>query len=241
MKPQVKTHCPASIEPARFWLWVDGVGGFLVCEGTECTLGQPVGADVDVGILADISSRHAVIHRRQDDYMLEPLRPVAIDGRKLAGPALLADRATIQLGESVRLAFRRPHPYSNSACLAIASQHRTSPLCDGILLAGDSLVLGPGPRAHVQCPAGSGEILLYRQQAGWFCRATGPLEIDGRTTAGGGPLGFDRKTASPQPLSPCGRWQGEGSGKTEAVLRPNPRRTSRVVGPDFSFTLEEAG
>ncbi|HWC90899.1 MAG TPA: hypothetical protein VG433_14615, partial [Pirellulales bacterium] len=74
-------------------------------------------------------------------------------------------------------------------------------------LAGDSLVLGPGPRAHIECPAGSGEILLYRQQARWFCRGAGPLEIDGRITAGGGPLG----------------------------------RTSRVVGPDFSFTLEEAG
>jgi hypothetical protein len=207
MKPLVQPHFEASIEPARFWLWVDGVGGFLVCEGAECTIGQPVGAGVDVGILADISSRHAVIHRRQDDYVLEPLRPAAIDGRTLAGPALLADRSTIQLGESVQLAFRRPHPYSNSACLALASQHRTSPLCDGVLLAGDSLVLGPGQRAHVQCPAGSVEIVLYRQHGQWFCRADGPLEIDGRPTAGGGPLG----------------------------------RASRVVGPDFSFTLEEAG
>ncbi|HEY5315994.1 MAG TPA: FHA domain-containing protein [Pirellulales bacterium] len=207
MKPLVQSHCQASIEPTRFWLWVDGVGGFLVCEGAEYTIGQPVGAGVDIGILADISSRHAVIHRRQDDYMLEPLRPVAIDGRTLKGPALLADRATIQLGASVRLAFRRPHPYSNSACLAIASQHRTSPSCDGVLLAGDSLVLGPGPRAHIQCPAGSGEILLYRQQSQWFCRAAAPLEIDGQAATGGGPLG----------------------------------RSSRVVSPDFSFTLEEAG
>jgi hypothetical protein len=188
MKPQLQSRCQSSSKPARFWLWVDGVGGFLVCEGPECTIGQPAASGVDIGILADISSRHAVIRRQQDDYLLEPLRATSLDGRSLAGPALLADRATIQLGETVRLAFRRPHPYSASACVHLASRHRTAPSCDGVLLAGDSLVLGPGSRSHVHCPAWMGEIVLYRQNAQWFCRAAGPVEIDARSTAGGGPL-----------------------------------------------------
>ncbi|HEX4150415.1 MAG TPA: FHA domain-containing protein [Pirellulales bacterium] len=206
MKPQLQSRCQSMQKPARFWLWVDGVGGFLVCEAAACTIGQPA-AEVEIGILADVSSRQAIIRRQQDDYLLEPLRPTKLEGRVLAGPALLSDRATIQLGESVRLLFRRPHPYSASACLNLASGHRTLPASDGILLAADSLVLGASSRAHVRCRAWTSEVVLYRQQGQWACRSAGPVEIDARQTIGGGLL----------------------------------ERSSRIVGPDFSFSLEEAG
>lgn len=206
MKPTVQSHPPAPGTSARSWLWVDGVGGFLVCGGPTCTIGQPVGEGVDIAILADISSRHAVIHYHSDGYVLEPLRPTLVDGLPSQGPAVLGRRATIELG-SVRLDYCRPHPYSTSARLEIVSKHGTSPSCDGILLAGDSLVLGPGQQAHVRSSNRSGELVLYREQGRWLVRGREPLEIDGVLSDAGGPLG----------------------------------RGSRVVGPDISFTFEEAG
>ena len=53
---------PTPHPAARFLLWVDGVGGYLVCEGDEVTLGQPVqGSYVDVPVLGDVSRIHNAV------------------------------------------------------------------------------------------------------------------------------------------------------------------------------------
>src|SRR5438093_1143339 len=44
---------------ARFMLWIDAVGGYLVCLGDEIVIGQAApGTKVDVPIQADISRKH---------------------------------------------------------------------------------------------------------------------------------------------------------------------------------------
>lgn len=183
MERLAQSQLRPSALPTHRWLWVDGVGGFLVCTGDECTIGQPVGG-AEIGIFADISRRHATIRRDEADWVLEPLRPTAMNGQVLDRTVWLADRAEIQLGTSVRLKFERPHPYSNSARLTMASGHRFCPSCDGVLLAGDSLVLGPGSRAHVRLPPEAGEIVLYRQGEQWFCRSDDALEVEGQPAVG---------------------------------------------------------
>ena len=46
----------------RFLLWIDGVGGYLVCLGDEVILGQASSEyQVDIPIQADLSRRHAKI------------------------------------------------------------------------------------------------------------------------------------------------------------------------------------
>ncbi|MCG8583415.1 MAG: hypothetical protein MI757_01725, partial [Pirellulales bacterium] len=53
---------PAS--SSRLALWVDEVGGYLVCLSDQLTIGQPVsGSEVDIPILGDVSRKHAVIER----------------------------------------------------------------------------------------------------------------------------------------------------------------------------------
>lgn len=190
----------------RLWLWVDGVGGFLVCEADTVVIGQPVlDASVDVPILADISRRHAQIRRRGESYLLEAWREVKIDGQPVDRIGLLRPDRIIELGGGVRLRFSQPHPLSLSARLDIVSRHRTQPTSDGILLVHDTLVLGPSRDSHIVCPEWSHELVLYRQAGEWFCRAAGvELSIDGITTRG----------------------------------RTSITRRSRVVGPDFSISLE---
>ncbi len=197
--------------PRQFSLWVDGVGGYLVCMDDEVVLGQASPENltgpqrVHVAIRGDLSRRHAIIHRRGEAYTLEPLAPVRINGRPVQSCTLLSDRAEIVLGESTRLRFRQPHPLSATARLEFLSRHRSQPYSDAVLLMGESCVLGPGERSHVVCRDWPQDLVLYREGHALGCRTGQPIEIDGRTCNGHGRV----------------------------------TRTSRIVGDNFSVTLEE--
>jgi hypothetical protein len=172
----------------RFMLWIDAVGGFHVCLGDEITIGQAhPGARVDVPIQADICRKHVKIRREGEGYILEPLASkVAVDGKTLAGLALLSDGDEITLNDAVRLRFRKPHVLSASARLEIVSPHRTQPFADSVLLMAESCVLGPKWQNHVVCREWGGDVVLYRQEDKLFCRAMESIEIDGRLCDGRG-------------------------------------------------------
>ncbi len=164
----------------RFFLWIDTVGGFLVCTGDTVVLGQPdQKGEVDVPLLGDLSRKHAIIRRVGEGYLLEPLREVRVNGEPTGSAMSLADGALIELGEGVRLHFRRPHPLSATARLEFASSHRTQPKCDAVLLLADTCVLGPSTQSHVVCPDWKDEVVVCRQQGDLFCRTTGSIDIDG--------------------------------------------------------------
>ena len=172
----------------HFRLWVDAVGGFLVCGGDEIVLGQAVpGNRVDVPILADVSRQHARICRA-DGYFVEPLRRVCVEGREIHSPTVLADGDEIELGAGVRLRFRQPHALSATARLEWVSQHRTQPSANAVLLLAESCVLGPQWNSHVVCRSWSGEVVLYRRDGQLYCRAREGVEVDGRFCDGEGLL-----------------------------------------------------
>ncbi len=165
---------------SRFLLWVDAVGGYWVCLGDEVVLGQPVSAGrVDVPILGDVSGRHARIRRDSEGYLIEALRDVKVDGRQIEHTALLSDGARIQLGEAVRLLFRRPLALSATARLEFLSRHRTHPSTDAVLLMADACVLGPKLHSHVLCRDWPQEVVIYRHEGQLYCRTAGSFEIDG--------------------------------------------------------------
>jgi len=198
-----------SVAGDRFVLWIDAVGGFLICLADEVVLGQasPEGK-ADVAIHADLARRHAIIRRDGEGYWLEPLRPkqVRVDGQLIDGPTTLSDGRVLELGEGVKLRFRRPHPLSTTARLEPASFHRTQPTTDGVLLMADACIIGPHPQSHILAPEVEGEVVLFRQAGSnsLACRGPGELEIDGVAHRRRGPLAGH----------------------------------SRVVGETFSFTVE---
>jgi hypothetical protein len=169
----------------RALLWVDEVGGFLVCLDDCVVLGQPSPGDgVAVPILADLSRRHAMIRRDGGAYVLEPHQRTSVDGRPIAGPHVLADNQLIQLGDSVRLRFNKPHALSATARLTIESHHKTQPSADAILLMADSCVLGPNKHCHVRCRDWKRDVVVYRNNDQLLCRADEPLVIDGAAAGG---------------------------------------------------------
>jgi hypothetical protein len=174
----------------RFMLWIDAVGGYLVCLGDEVTIGQAVPNNrVDVPILADLSRKHAKICRRGEGYVLEPLgHKIVLDGKPVTGPTLLSDGDEIVLGDAVKLRFRKPHALSASARLEMLSPHRTQPGADAVILMAESCVLGPKWNNHVVCRDWNGDVVLYRSDHNIMCRAMESIEIYGRLHDGRGPV-----------------------------------------------------
>jgi len=172
-------------QPKRALLWVDEVGGFLVCLDDQIVLGQPSqGGAIAVPILADLSRRHAVIRREAGAYVLEPLQAVRIDGREVTGPTVLVDGQSIQLGDSVRLRFTKPHALSATARLDFESHHKTQPSADAVLLMADSCVMGPNPHCHVRSRTAQHDVVLYRSGEGLQCRSAAELVVDGEARSG---------------------------------------------------------
>jgi hypothetical protein len=197
---------------SRLALWVDAVGGYLVCLSDKLTLGQPVPGDsVDIPILGDVSRRHAMIERDAEGYVLRPLRATFLDGRRVENPRELKDSEMIGLGDEggVQLAFRRPHALSMTARLDLKSRNRFEPAMDGAILMADTCILGPQASSHIVCPDWRHEVVLFRQGERLFCRTSGPLEIDGRRV------------------------------KTENGRPAEILRSSRIEGRDFAMSLEE--
>jgi hypothetical protein len=190
----METETPSKPRP-QFLLWVDGVGGYLVCFEDDLLLGQAVpGRHVDIAILGDLSRKHARL-RREDGYLIDPIQRVCIDDREIHDTTMLHDGNEIQLGNSVRLRFRQPHALSATARLDLVSRHRTQPTADGVLLMAESCVLGPKWQNHVVCREWSNDVVLYRRDGELFCRAMEPIEIDGQFCEGQGRLGSNSHVA----------------------------------------------
>jgi hypothetical protein len=184
-----------SSRPQRFVIWVDAVGGFLVCVGDEVTFGQAVvDARVDVPLVADVARRHATIRRDAEGYVLDPSGETWLDDRRLESAAPLADAAALRLGP-VALRFCRPHPLSATARIDLASPHRLRPSCDAVLLLAQSCVLGPKPTSHIVCPDWRQEVVLFYSSGKLNCHVPGEFEIDGRPHTDCGRLGPGSRVA----------------------------------------------
>lgn len=188
-----------------FLLWVDGVGGYLVCTSNVNTLGQSVPqANISIPIQGDLRRRHARVETVAGHHLIQPLGPVALEDVPLTSPAELKHKQIITLDGGVRIKYTQPHPLSKTARLDFVSRHRTCPWSDAILLVSQSIVLGPNRANHIFCPTWPMDLMLFERNGTWFCRTKEQFEIDGQEVDQEGQIRFD----------------------------------SRIVGEDFSLTLE---
>ena len=163
----------------RFFLWIDGVGGYLVCLGSRVTVGQATpDSFVDIPLFADVSRLHASLTRDAEGYVLEATRPLLVNGQK-AERTLLQNGDRVTLGNSCQLLFTQPVPVSSSARIDVVSGHRLPLTVDGVLLMADTLVLGPDSQAHVVVPDLQQPVVLFRQKDGLAMRAVGEFSVDG--------------------------------------------------------------
>ncbi len=148
----------------RLIAWIDEIGGFLLCLSDEVMIGQPSsGGGVDIPVRADLARRHASIRREKENYVLTPIHTTKVDGHQLTGPVVLNNNALIELGDSLRLRFIKPHTLSATAVLRIESKHKTEPAVDSVVLMSESCVLGPGSHSHIHCPGWLSDVVLFRR------------------------------------------------------------------------------
>ena len=180
------THTPVCTP--RHLLWIDGVGGFLLCLAPRVTIGHASARPTpDVPLLADVSRLHAALQRDAEGYALEAMRPTTVNGTEAERVSLRSgDRIT--LGPSCQLVFVQPLPVSASARLDIVSGHRLAFPVTNVLLMADTLVLSGGTRGHVHVPDLGQPIIVFRQHDGLALRYDGAMEIDGRRLNGRAPL-----------------------------------------------------
>ncbi len=164
----------------RFLLWLDAVGGFLVCLADRVSIGQPVARRVDVPIMADLARLHAWIERRGDGYSLRAARSATVNGRVVKQRATLSDDARVLLGRDVQLRFSRPSCRSRTARLRLESPHRLSLATNEVLLMADTCTIGPGPSAHVRAAGWNREIVMCRNGTELWIHAAAPFQVDGR-------------------------------------------------------------
>ena len=165
----------------RSMLWVDGVGGFLLCVDPQITVGRALpDAGIEIPVLGDLHRRHLRIARVGSDFLATALAEVSVGGQAISNPHLLQKNQRLTLGKTVVIEFRIPHPLSTSARLNIVSRHRTQPWADAIILVSDTVILGPQETSHIVCPEMEGELVLCWGQNGWTCRYAGNIEVDGK-------------------------------------------------------------
>lgn len=186
-----------SIERAQaaantFLLWVDGVGGFLVCTDPRNIIGQAVpNAGISIPILGDLRRRHARIETINGQHLLQFLGTDRVQGYAVEQPLALKCGQSIGLDGGVDLKYTQKHPLSTTARIDFVSRHRTQPWSDAILLAGQSIILGPNPNNHVYCPKWQEDLILFRRNNEWFCRGKTSFEIDGKEIDSEGPINFE--------------------------------------------------
>jgi hypothetical protein len=175
--------------PQRYLLWIDGVGGYLLCLGSRVTIGQAtLETQADVPLIADIARLHATLTRDAEGYVLESVRPLQVNGQPVTR-ALLRPNDRVTLGTSCQFQFHLPVGVSSTARLDLVSGHRLPLALDGVLLMADTLVLGPEGQVHVTVPDLKQPVVLFRHKDGLGLRHRGTLLINGQKSPERGLLG----------------------------------------------------
>jgi hypothetical protein len=164
--------------PKRFFLWIDGVGAFLVCMGNRISIGQATGeGPVDVPLFADVSRIHAALTRDAECYLLEASKAVSLN-RAPVERAVLQSGDCINLGHTCQMTFELPVPGGLSARLLLSGGRRLPMAVDGVLLMADMLVLGRGEKVHVHIPDLEKPVYLVRQKDQLLIQWEGEFRID---------------------------------------------------------------
>lgn len=161
-------------------LWIDGVGCWLVHWGDVLHLAGP-GSDArgsSLSFNADLSRRHAVLRRREDDHVLEPIGRTTLNGKPLDREAFLKNGDTLGLGADVKLRYLKPSNLSTTGVLEFVAGPRTTSRLDGVILLDRNCVLGAGDDAHIKCRGWERQVVLFLKGNALWCRPDATLSLD---------------------------------------------------------------
>jgi hypothetical protein len=164
----------------RALLWIDGVGGYLLCLSEQVSFGQATpNVKVDIPIFADISRLHGYFFRDGEGYLLEAVHPVVLN-QQTVQRGLLQDGDRLTLGSSCQWRFAQPVPVSSTARLDFVSGHRLRWAVDGVILMSETCVLGATGAAHIPIQQLRRRAVLFRTNEGLGVQIGGDFILDGQ-------------------------------------------------------------
>jgi hypothetical protein len=184
MTPLPVAQPTSSVGRSAFLLHVDGVGSYHVACGPAVTAGPANGpATPDVALLADARTPRVTFLRSDDDYFLQSIDTVLVNGKPTTG-TLLGNGDKIALGPRCRLTFRRPNAASSTAVLELSGARLPRGDVGQIVLLDRELLIGPGAGAHVRCDdLAAPAVLQQAGDGGMLLRAADAVQVDGRPAA----------------------------------------------------------
>lgn len=178
--PRLQQKKPLS-DAGRWRLWVDGCGGFLLLTGNSWSLGGIASASrsdreitVDIRVQADWPRNAGTIARQDEHYVWTQSQ--AENEEK---PTLIESGKVIPAAGSAKLVLHQPNPLSPTAVLVLEPPHRFADHVDGVLLADQTILIGPSADCHARGSMLTGKVLLVRREEGWFAKAVGEQEFVG--------------------------------------------------------------
>jgi hypothetical protein len=187
-------------------LWIDGVGGYVICSADAFQFGASTSRVADASVFADLPEHAFSIATIAESCILEPItRAVNINGRLVERPTVLKSNDRIDVGQ-VSLLYRRPNPFSRTAILTLASRHRWNHHVDGVILMSHCCLIGNTTHAHIFNPHSDMEWMLTKDKDAWGIASRSADQISS-----------DRRQK--QALMPMRRFKGEGIQLTLTVER----------------------
>ncbi len=165
-------------------LRIDRVGSFRLLLKDTVTIGGPrhSGRPGHIALFSQLSAEHAELRRSTSGYSIHPVNgavkrtsvaPALENTRSASGDtehgqlliheAALTNNCRVGLNSDVSLQVRCSSPLCQSAVLEIEPVNRLVNRVEGIVLMDSMLILGPGRRAHIQCPHWEQSAVLTAQ------------------------------------------------------------------------------
>ncbi|OYP31716.1 hypothetical protein CGZ80_20700 [Rhodopirellula sp. MGV] len=154
-------------------LWIDRCGGYALFAGDRLTIGgvRQNGETADVTVQADWRRNEGTLIRHGGDYFWSPS---VSDGnnsgpRSMAPPKrqLLVDGSRFPISGSATMLLRKPSVLSASAVLELQPPHRFDGHVDHILIAAQTLLIGPTEANHIRCSGMDVSAVLVIRDGRW--------------------------------------------------------------------------
>lgn len=152
--------------PASRWrLWIDGCGGYLLLAGDQWTLGGlSHDSRADICVRADLPRLAGTVERSGGDYFWKGVQES--DRREL-----IPSGRTLALPGSARLTLHQPSALCESAVLTLSPPHRFDQHVDAVLLANETVLVGPSPDCHIRWRQSPDRAVLIRRDGQWLAKS----------------------------------------------------------------------
>ncbi|MCS7167010.1 MAG: hypothetical protein RMI91_10270 [Gemmatales bacterium] len=174
-------------QPARAILWIDTLGGYLVCLAPRISIGSRALAreaestssqQADIPFLAPLRPIHVWVERDRESYVWQAVGRCRYRGRESTGGLWDSGHELVLLTDlgqaAAHLTLTLPYPNSLTARLTWRWPLRLATHVRAALVVSQALLLGPDPQAHLQSES-LPEAWLFPTSAGWLLQCSAPL------------------------------------------------------------------